>query len=144
MDDRLGPDWLAQVPGASELINWFGYWPGFHDAEVISIELARSGASRLCVHAFESTGTINSKGHYICQRHVVVKFLLTGIRQLQLIDFNQQNVLAGLTLRRVEQGCEVKLEGCDGVDGVIVAESVRIELSTGVPPDSQYLTEGTP
>jgi hypothetical protein len=145
MNDTLDLDWLAsQVPGASDLIAWFGYWPSFHDAEVTSIELVRSGTSRVSVHTFGSTGEIDAKRHYVCTKHVVVSFLLNGISELELTDFNHQNVLACLLLTRVERGYELKLQGLFGVDGVITAESVSIELVAGAPPDSQYLTEGMP
>jgi len=35
--------YLTDVPGAAEIVNWFGYWPTFHDAEIVSIELKRAG-----------------------------------------------------------------------------------------------------
>lgn len=35
-----------EVPVSSELIRWFGYWPSFHDAEVLEIELRRTGHSK--------------------------------------------------------------------------------------------------
>ena len=36
---------LLQVPGASALVQLFGYWPSFHDAEVISVKLHRNSQS---------------------------------------------------------------------------------------------------
>jgi hypothetical protein len=138
------PDWLASIPGANEVIAWFGYWPSFHDAEVTLIELARSDPSRVDVHAFESTEEINAKGQYVSRNHAVVSFLVGGIQELTLTGFNHQNVLSGLRLARVEEGYQLTLEGCYGIDGVITAESLRIALRPSVPPDSQYLTEGKP
>ena len=29
------------IPGAQDVIAWFGAWPTFHDAEVLSISLDR-------------------------------------------------------------------------------------------------------
>jgi hypothetical protein len=139
------PEWLtAQIPGAADLIAWFGYWPSFHDAEVISIQLLRSGPSRLCLHTFDCTREVNKKGQYVCQKHVVITFLLAGLRRLELAGFNHQNVISGLTIVRAGGGYELIIEGCYGVEGALAAESVSIELAPGAPLDSQYLTEGLP
>ncbi len=142
MDDSHALGWLAhQVPGAAELIAWFGYWPSFHDAEVTSIALNRGQSSRVSVHAFEPTSNLDTEGQYEHQKHVVVTFVLDGIRQLALTDFNDQNVIFGLRLTSVEQEYKLKLEGCHGVDGLIRAESVRIEFAEGAPIGSQYLPD---
>lgn len=36
---------FAEIPGARDLIDWFGFAPHFHDAEILDIELSskRSG-----------------------------------------------------------------------------------------------------
>ncbi|MBI1792171.1 MAG: hypothetical protein HYR60_32000 [Acidobacteria bacterium] len=52
----------GEVPGTSELIAWFGYWPSFHDAEVLDLELHRTGQSTIRIHAFETTGQVNTQG----------------------------------------------------------------------------------
>jgi len=140
MDQAQIPDWLVtEVPGAKDLISWFGSWPSFHDAEVISIELVRSGPSRIAVHAFERTRELDPNGFYVCRKHVIVTFLLSGIQSLRLEHFNHQNVLAGLWLTRAEEGYTLELEGCFGADGSIAAESICIEFAPGAPADSQYL-----
>ena len=36
-----------QVRGLDKLISWFGRFPSFHDAELTSISLDRSGGSRV-------------------------------------------------------------------------------------------------
>jgi hypothetical protein len=40
------PPELEAVEGAKNLRDWFGYWPNFHDAEVISLHLNRSAISK--------------------------------------------------------------------------------------------------
>jgi hypothetical protein len=56
-----------EVPGSSELIKWFGYWPSFHDAEVLELGLHRTGRSIVRIHAFEMTGNVNSQGFISAQ-----------------------------------------------------------------------------
>ena len=40
------PDDLKAIGGAQELQDWFGYWPSFHDGEIISLRLNRTCAGR--------------------------------------------------------------------------------------------------
>jgi hypothetical protein len=48
---------IHEVPGgASNIIAWFGSWPSFHDAEVVSLLLDREGESVLKVHYFRASG----------------------------------------------------------------------------------------
>ena len=121
------------APGAEELITWFGSWPSFHDAEVLSIELRRSGLSSLSVHAWEMTGDIDPQGFYVLRKHVVVIFSFEGISDLQLADFSSQNVISGLKLQQLDDGYELSIFPCYGVSGYIRAKQVRISFEPGKP-----------
>ena len=99
------------IPGVAEVIAWFGYWPTFHDAEVLSIALNRSGVSQVAIHAWEITPEISASGHYILAKHAVVTFSLEGfpeneqgIVNTEVAHFNQQNVLSSA---RATNGREV-------------------------------------
>jgi hypothetical protein len=131
-------DVTDKVPGASELTKWFGYWPSFHDAEVLDIELHRTGHSTVRIHTFETSSETNSQGFFICTKHVIVGFILEGLKDLHLNDFNGQNVITGLDLKQIGEGYELTLEGCHGVDGTLTADRIHIDIEPGLPPDSQY------
>jgi hypothetical protein len=114
-----------EIPGADELIRWFGYWPNFHDSEVISIELTRSHGSRVRIHAFERTSDMDPRGYYVLTKHAIVTFSLEGfpldregITNTRIDFFNHQNVLSGA---RIEKTTTVRLEveqnQLVGVDG---------------------------
>jgi hypothetical protein len=49
------PTELKAVEGAESLYKWFGYWPNFHDAEVMSLHLNRGAPSSLVIHTWEMT-----------------------------------------------------------------------------------------
>jgi uncharacterized protein (DUF433 family) len=127
-----------QLPGLEELIAWLGYFPSFHDAEVISISLDRTGASRIAVHTFQVTNETDEKGHSVCRKHVVVTFVLERIRDLSLEGFNSQNVLNGISLARGPDYYELVLEEIHGVAGKFQADVMRIELDPGMPSESIY------
>lgn len=128
-----------QLPGLEELIAWFGYFPSFHDAEVISISIDRKGA-RIAVHTFQITNETDEKGHYVCRKHVVVTFVLERIRDLSLEGFNSQNVLNGISLARGSDYYELILEEIHGVAGKFQADVMRIELNPSIPSESIHGT----
>ena len=128
-----------EVPGTPELIKWFGYWPSFHDAEVLDLKLDRTGRSTVRVHTFEMTDQVNSQGSFTCTKHVIVSFILDGITDLHLDGFNGQNVISELHLRQTNEGYELSLEPCYGLEGTITAHRVCVELEPGIPSASQYL-----
>jgi hypothetical protein len=128
---------LSGVEGADTLYDWFGYWPDFHDAEVISLYLNRAGESSLVIHTWEVTSEIDRRGYYVSARHVVVEFLFEDILDLKLEGFNQQNVIFGLELQKSEQGYRVKLGQCHGVGGSIEAKELSIRLTPAAHLEAQ-------
>jgi hypothetical protein len=131
-------DFHAEIPGARELVQWFGQWPSFHDAEVVSLELNRTGPSALKIHTWEMTDDLDSRGYYVLAKHLVVTFVLIEIQALHLDDFSHQNVLSGLSLAKVNDRYELHLGGCYGLQGSIAAAELRIEVTPGIPAGSVY------
>lgn len=133
---------IQEVPGADALFQWFGCWPDFHDAEVLEIDLNRSGSSRIRIHTFHMSDQVGKDGCYVCVKHVIVSFLLEGLKTTKLQGFNHQNVVSEVTLARTEEGFQLSLEPCYGVEGSLTAERIRIEIEPGVPLESQYRKKG--
>jgi hypothetical protein len=129
---------VDDVPGASELIAWFGCWPSFHDAEVLDCELHRAGDSTIRIHTWETTDEVSGQGFFVCKKHVIVSFVLEQVTNLQLSHFNAQNVISGLMLKQTDDGYVLTLEGCYGIEGMIAADRVRVKLQAGIPAESQY------
>ena len=127
---------LASIAGAQELYDWFGYWPDFHDAEVLKLHLDRSGASSLVVHTWETTGRVNAQGFYDQARHVVVEFVLDAVSGLNLEDFNHQNVIADLGVTKTETGFRLELGSSYGLSGTIEAQKIAVRITPGKPPQS--------
>ena len=107
---------------------WFGDWPCFHDAEVISLLLARAGESVLRVYP-----------HYP-QKPATVEFVLRDISDVELDDFSGQNVISSLAIEKAtgqygEDVYRLTLGPCYGIAGRIDAKSVRVRLTPGANPD---------
>jgi hypothetical protein len=114
---------------------WFdGQWPTFHDAEVLSIHLNRHEASTIRIHTWRNTRRVGAEGYFICDKHVIVTFVLDGVQDIELAGFNHQNVLTSLAIEAVDDGIRILLAGIFGVDGTLIAKSLRIELEPGQPP----------
>jgi hypothetical protein len=126
------PPELEAVEGAKHLYDWFGYWPTFHDAEVIRLHLNRRDASTLTLHTWEMTGEVDEKGFYVQTKHAVVEFVMKVVG-LSLNGFNHQNVVFGLAVAKVECGFQVTLEDCYGIAGTIDAMELSIRLTPGKP-----------
>jgi len=131
---------VPEVPGAADVITWFGYWPTFHDSEVLSILLDRTAESRIAIHVFETTPDVDSRGRYVRAKHAVVTFCLEGFPQDQqgitntrVEFFNHQNVLDSVTVNRTPEGYELVLDGIYGVDGSIRSKQMSIKLEPGAP-----------
>jgi len=128
--------WITtNITGSKQLIDWFGCWPSFHDAEVIEVNLTRKGTSWLKIHTWRMTSAVDPSGRYVLDKHVVVTFKLEDVQGLNLIGFNQQNVIFGLSIAPTESGIEIGLADCFGISGELVASQVAIEITPGNPKD---------
>src|SRR4051794_18068013 len=113
-----------EIDGADAIVAWFGHWPSFHDAEILSVHIERGGTSAIRIYAFNTTDRLNDHGQYIREWEATVVFEFSGIRSLHLEgeDADRQNVIAGLSLDKVDQGYRLQLGPCFGLAGEIVAD----------------------
>lgn len=118
----------AELAGAEAVKQWFGSWPCFHDAEVISLSLARKGQSVLRVYPFYP------------HKPATVDFIFEDVTDIEMQDFSDQNVIMSLGIETAtdQNGDKVYrlvLGPCYGLAGRIDAKSLRVELSPGKSPD---------
>ena len=117
-----------ELTGADRVRQWFGSWPNFHDAEIISLSLARKGKSVLRVYP------------YYPQKPATVDFIFENVTDIELQDFSDQNVIMSLRIeiatdQNGENVYRLVLGPCYGLAGKIDARSLRVELSPGKSPD---------
>jgi hypothetical protein len=129
---------MSDIQNEHLLTDVFGRFPSFHDAEVVSISLNRCGRDRCAelealVHVWEMTSQVDEAGRYLLQHHSLVKFRFSRIINLELIDFNQQNVLAYLEITKTSDRERDKVKfrvwfrGIHGVTARFHCEAVSIE-----------------
>ena len=131
------------IVGSEQLVDLLGHWPSFHDAEIISVSAQRvlpvavGGASlSLVVHVrkYETRGEGTAEFEQVLVKSVLAHFLCTGVTDLELSEFNHQNVINSLSVHK-----EPSLEGASstlvltiesiwGIGGAI--RCAMVELST--------------
>jgi hypothetical protein len=131
------------LKGAELLTGIFGYWPSFHDAEVVRLALERkepyeSGPDLAAdVYTFETTEEVGGDGRYLLKHEVLVSFRFSGIDSLRIEGFNNQNALWGLEIidirsRQLEYlRYEVHFAASFGVGAEFFCRDIEIE---GVRP----------
>ena len=124
---------ITGIAGAAELHEWFGYWPNFHDAEIINLHLNRKGNSSMSVHTWEMTSEVDENGCFGLRKHIVVEFVLENVSGLNLSGFNHQNVVFDIGIEKTESGFRLNLGGCYGAEGTIEAEKISLRLTPGKP-----------
>ena len=127
------PASLETISGAQDLFDWFGYWPEFHDAEIVEVHLHRSSKSTIKIHTWQTTSKIDEKGFNEQVKHVVVEFLLENITGMNVDGFNHQNVISSLGLRKTSSGYILDLGPCYGFAGTIETENVSLRITPGKP-----------
>jgi Immunity protein 50 len=120
---------ISEIQGAAELEEWFGYWPSFHDAEIVGLHLNREESSSLRVHTWEMTKEIDDKGYYVLAKHILVEFIFEAVSGLSLNGFNDQNVIFGLAIEKTDSGFRVTLDDCYGLAGSIESEKLSLRLT---------------
>ena len=142
-----------KIIGHEKLTNIFGYWPSFHDAEVVSIILERRGKDKweapilyAKIHVFQMgpEETDNGKKH-VFHHHSVVTFRFAIVENLILDGFNQQNVIFGLKIsekyndERKQNVLEVEFEHCYGLNCSFICDNIEItDIDKRIPKHSIY------
>jgi hypothetical protein len=129
-----------RIAGAEQVVPVFGYWPSFHDVEVLWLRLDRRAHGDGCygptlealVHVFEITSEVGADGCYVLRHHVLVHLRFRDVVELRLDGFNHQNALMGLTLtdlrdRQLEHVLwEVRFDSAYGLDASFQCYDVEV------------------
>jgi hypothetical protein len=91
-----------RIEGHLQVLDAFGYWPSFHDAEILSLLLDRSAVLfegiadarlELSLHAFEWT-----RSDCPAFNHHLVQFRFHDLEEVALSGFNHQNAILMLKI----------------------------------------------
>ena len=119
---------FGSIPGGPALIEWFGFVPNFHDAELVEVRLASNDTSTLRIRAFRMTDKVDGRGYFILDKHAVVTILLEGVTYVALNHFNLPGIIFDLKVTSTERGFELVWTGSYGVEGTLRATRLRIDF----------------
>lgn len=132
------------VRGSEKLTGIFGYWPSFHDAEIIELHLWRGQVNRdrqeyvfpvltAKVHLWELTKETDSCGYLIRKHHTLATLRFHDVEDdIEVSGFNHQNAIFGLTIERRERQdgpsplIFVEFQASFGMGAVLKCASVEV------------------
>lgn len=136
---------MPEVENAQALINLFGRWPSFHDAEVLRLRLdshrgefdaegrPRRPTLEADIDIFESTDRTTSEGFYEQRNHTLVTLAFEGIGDNRIEGFAFQNVLLDLEFEETaakqsesRSKWKVFVDPSAGVEGAFSCEAIRV------------------
>lgn len=88
------------------------------------------------IHTWEVTKEVDESGFYVLDKHCVVELEMEGITNLNLEGFNEQNVLFGLEIEKIDSTFRVKLNASYGVQGNLDADKISFRVIPGKPTGS--------
>jgi Immunity protein 50 len=102
------------IEGSKKLIDIFGYWPSFHDAEVIELHFWRGDVDpdadryifpllRVNLHVWEMKNDLNSQGFLGRRHHTLATLRFHDVNEFRMEGFNHQNAILGLSIIREER-----------------------------------------
>lgn len=141
------------IEGSEKVLELYGEWPSFHDAEILSVNLDRGKAEKKCgpivaikLHGFAITNELDDKGHYKVVNHAQIVFQFYGVVEFALTHgFGTQNPLSGVSIEDIRshqlEGINYFVEfsahlNCDiefKCSSVVVAS-----VEEGIPNESIY------
>jgi hypothetical protein len=100
-----------QIVNHKLITDWFGCWPSFHDAEVLSMHLdrkppeSRPGPSlTVRIRAFEMTSEVDDRGYYKVIKDAIIALEFDGVEEIALDGFNCQNAIWQLDIEETVNG----------------------------------------
>lgn len=103
------------IRGSEKITDIFGYWPSFHDAEVLDLHFWRGqvdpGKSiydfpvlTLKIHLWELTKEVSSKGFLVLKNHTLATLRFVNVEEdFEMHGFNHQNAILELSITSVER-----------------------------------------
>jgi hypothetical protein len=89
---------IHQIVGDDNVVNWFGYWPTFHDAVVVDSHLNCSGPCSVTLHTWNMTNDVDARGYYILDKHAIVTFEFGNVKEIDFGELDSQQVINSLVV----------------------------------------------
>ena len=134
---------IESIENHNLVIDHFGYWPDFHDAEIIRISCNRNfdtswPSIEFRIYAFEMTDKVVGR-YFKLIKHCIIDIELVGVVESELIGFNHQNAINGIEFGKEEDLITVEIDHAYGVSGFISTHKARINNLEKLEDDPKKL-----
>lgn len=128
-------DIAEHIEGSDKITSVFGYWPSFHDAEILCFELRRGGVGlavltppvlTLQVRHWQMTNEVKPDGYFVHEHETISTLRFYKVDDVKLDGFNRQNVIFDLRIERKEQHFDVALEPCFGIEASFTCARIEV------------------
>ncbi|MDZ4334747.1 Imm50 family immunity protein [Pseudomonas peli] len=137
---------IKHIEGSEKVKKALGFWPSFHDAEVISFSVSRALPidtnicfAKLVVHVqqYAEVGVGTAEYALTLIKSVLVNFIFNGVSDLSISEFNHQNVINSIKFKITEPhgspGIYVEIESIWGFGGSLQCNNAAIESVEELP-----------
>lgn len=128
------------IAGIDKVVNVLGYWPTFHDAEVVSFQAERAlpvvkdkTVARMSVHVrhYETVGEGTANFEQVLRQSALINFVFIGACEFELSGFNHQNVINSIAVSPMQSGADnalfVDIDSIWGFGGTLQCSSVSVD-----------------
>lgn len=94
---------MVEIDNSALLVNLFGHWPDFHDAELrgLRLEAPHRGQPSLeaDIEVAEMSLEVDARGYFRERQRVLTTLRFANVLEVAVSDFRDQNVLDALEIR---------------------------------------------
>ena len=132
----MNNDLIEKIPGATAFRDWFGWFPGFHDAHA-ALVLDQAGNCMITLKGYQLTERLKPDGFFELEKHYRVVLRLSGISFASFAGFMPgEAILVGVEFTESEEGIRLEISGDTyGLSGTLVARQVELEFE---PTDDSF------
>ncbi len=138
--EKVDFDEQREIENARLVIDHFGYWPTFHDSEIISITFERTldkgtSSAMLRVYSFEMTDKVVNR-YFKLIKHCFVDIEITDLMKTEIDGFNHQNAVLALEFGKEGDNVFCNMVSAYGVDGIIEGKKIKIKRLEPIAEDN--------
>ena len=130
---------ISRITNHEAVIQCFGYWPSFHDAEVLKVTFEANsgyGASvTFLLETHEFVNELDSRGYYKQVNNCRIELNFTGINEMHFEDFSHQNIIFGLEFKEAGECIECAFDSSVGLVASILAEEAIVLSLAPIEPE---------
>ena len=121
---------IDKIKNSYKVIDFLGSWPVFHDAEITKVELDRELPDLIMtIYTFLLSKEIDEKGFLKKQKECLITFQFGSLKNLEISNFNHQNVISGLVFKpTADNEIEVLINSIYGLEGKFVCNDINVLL----------------